>query len=722
MTRAEAIAAEQAHLDRVHARVETLRERAAAATADVQADRLGSTFQARYERDVLAHHHAARAARLTVGDFEALVFGRLDGVDGSSRAVGRLHVADEDGTLLLMDWRAPAAAAFYRATAAQPLGIARRRVVVTRGREVVDVDDELLDVAAADRLGIAAVTGQGALLAALERARTPYLQDIVATIRGDQDRIIRTPAVGTLIVTGGPGTGKTVVALHRVAYLLYEQRDRLGPRGVLVVGPSRAFTAYTSRVLPSLGEDRVVQRPLAALGPRDVEAEGWDDPDVAALKGDLAMVAVCRRVLAAALPPVPPATRVVVRGTAVNLPGSAVARLRARLLERVDPDRERATYHARTAGAEGALRELAWRRWTAAVEATERPAPEARDDVDFDELLDDSPEMRMLWRCFWPAVRASDLLRRVTRGEVRLADVAADVLGPGRAARLDAAWQAAEGWTVDDVAVLDELDALLGPPPRPVPDDASDAERTSAPVPVSIDDPWYREFGHVVVDEAQDVTPLQWRAIARRGAYATWTVVGDLHQRARRSEPADWDAVAALIGRRQVTVEHLDVNYRTPAELAPVARAALAAGGHDPAAFPRGVRSSGRPPRLVVTDDAARVVGEEVARLLADGSGTVAVIATHATHAALEAAGARRTSTADPDVGARCAWLDPRTAKGLEFDDVVLVDPGAVVAAGETGTHDLYVAVTRATRSLTVVTADAAAMPGSEAFAVTADR
>jgi hypothetical protein len=725
VTRIEAIAAEQAHLDRVHDRVEVLRERAESATAEVQGARLGSTFQARFERDVLAHHHASRAARLAVGDFEALVFGRLDSDDGASRAIGRLHVADEDGTVLLMDWRAPAASAFYRATAARPMGVARRRVIVTSARQVVDVEDELLDVEAADALGLAAVTGQGALLAVLGRERTPHLQDIAATIRGDQDRIIRTPAVGTLIVTGGPGTGKTVVALHRVAYLLYEQRERLAPRGVLVVGPSRAFTQYTSRVLPALGEDRVVQRPLAALGPRDVVADGWDEPRIATIKGDLRMVAVCRRLLAAALPAVPPSTRVVVRGTGVTVPGRTIARLRARMLDRVEADRDRATYHARTLGAQEALRELLWRRWVAAVEATGATPPEARADIDFDELLEDSPEVRMLWRCYWPATRAVDLLARVVAGEVRLAEVAAGLLAAEDLETLDANWEGTRGWTVDDVAVLDELDALLGPPPtqRVADDDGVGEVRVPPPqAEAGLTDPWYRDFGHVVVDEAQDLTPLQWRSIARRGAYATWTIVGDLHQRARRSEPADWDAVAALVGRSQVTVEHLDVNYRTPSELAPVAAAVLAAAGHDPAAFPRAVRSSGRPPLLVVTAEAAAAVEREVARLLADGNGTIAVLATPAVLAMLAPDGTTGRSAAVADAHGRVRRLDPRTAKGLEFDDVIVVDPGAIVASSEAGLHELYVAVTRPTRSLTVVTSEPGAMPGAEAFVVRDDR
>ncbi|MEY3019445.1 MAG: hypothetical protein RLZZ272_429, partial [Actinomycetota bacterium] len=628
--RAAAIAAERSHLARVGARVEVLRGRAEREAAAIASDRPGSTFQAVYERDVLAHHHASRAARLTIGDDEALLFGRLDTSDAQSLPVGRIHVSDEDGSLLAMDWRAPAAAPFYRATAREPLGIARRRVLVTKGADVVDVEDELLDVAAADRLGIVPVTGRGALLAVLERERTPHLRDVVATIQADQDRIIRAPAVGTLVVTGGPGTGKTVVALHRVAYLLYEQRDRLGPRGVLVVGPSRAFTTYTGRVLPALGEDRVVQRPLEALGPRGLDIAGWDEPEVAAAKGDLGMVELVRRLVIDALPAIPPETRVGVRGTSVVVRATEVAALRERLLSRLVPDDERRTYHARTRAAEEALRELVWRRWIAAVEAAGGVAPERRSDVDFDEVAEDSPTLRMLWRCYWPELEAQAVLGRARRGDVDLERLGEGTLPPDRLALLQRSWREAESWSVDDVAVLDEIDALLGPVVRTPSGTATEGPTTAmreAPTTAfDLHDPWYRDFGHVVVDEAQDLSPLQWRSVSRRGAYATWTVVGDLHQRSRVREPSTWEAIARLIGRTQVDIERLRVNYRSPAEHVPVAIAVLAAAGHDASGHPEAVRRSGRAARLVVGDPEARIV-TVVAQRLREAGGTLAIVA-----------------------------------------------------------------------------------------------
>ena len=691
--RRAAVAAEQAHLDRALRRVGELRDRAEGRLAEVQGDRLGSTFAAQFERDVIAHHEASRITRFTLGDREALLFGRLDLADGESLPIGRLSVMDEDGPVLV-DWRAPAAAPFYRATPARPEGVARRRTIHAEGPRVLDVTDELLDVAAADRLGLTAVTGEGALLAALERTHDHAMRDIVATIQADQDRIIRAPAAGTLVVTGGPGTGKTVVALHRVALLLYRDRERLEARGVLVVGPSRTFTAYTRRVLPSLGEDRVVQRPLEALGPAGLEVVGWDAPAVAAVKGAGGMAGACRRMLAAALPPLPPRTRFAVAGTAAAVEGRELERIRARLLGRVDGTVPAARYHARRRAASEALLQTLRAAWDAARAAH----PTAASDpgaATFAELVVEAPEVRMLLLAFWPDLTAEDVLHPYRRGERHLADVAADVADRGALDDVHAAWAAAEGWTVEDVAILDELDSLLGPREAPAePDEATRPDLT---------DRWYADFGHVVVDEAQDLSELQWRAVVRRGPYASWTVVGDLAQRAREAAPRTWEEVAALIGRRAVTVERLDVNYRTPSELAPIARAALAAAGHDPAGFPRTVRPGGRRPRLIADRDPTGAGLAAALAAVADGDGTVGVVC------AVDDRDACAGTVARAVAGERAAdvrVLDPRRAKGLEFDDLVVVAPERILAASEVGAHDLYVALTRATRSLAVVTAE----------------
>jgi hypothetical protein len=718
-TKRDAIAEEQAHVDRTHDRVEELRQRADQRAFEAAADRSGSTFQARFERDVTAHHHAARAARFTFGDVESLAFGRLDLDDGESLHVGRLSVVDEAGDVLLVDWRAPASAAFYRATAAEPLGVARRRTLVTRGREVRDLDDEVLDAEAAERLGLEPVTGQGALLAALARTRSRYMRDIVATIQADQDRIIRSPASGTVVVKGGPGTGKTVVALHRVAYLLYGDRDRFEGRGILVVGPSRAFIEYTARVLPSLGEDRAVQRPLEAFAPRGTSVAGWDDPDVAAVKGDLRMVEVCRRAVVAAVPPLPPVTRVTFEGTTAEVQAATLARVRQRLLDRLRPDRDAATYHGRAPGAEDALRAALWKAWRSAHRAAGGQPPDERQGTGFDAVLDGSAQVTMLRRCFWPQLTPAEVLGPVAAGERPLAELTAGELADDEVALVQGAWAQARTWTIDDVALLDEVRALLGvlpePPRTPTAEDVGiqltgDRLRVEVELAdVEADD--YRDFAHVVVDEAQDLSPMQWRMLARRGPYASWTVVGDLAQRSRVAEPRTWDEVAALIGRREVTITSLDVNYRTPAEVVDLARAVLEAAGHDPDSVPQAVRRTGEAPVLRRTEDPAAEAVTVALDRVRSREGTVALIA-------LDDDGTRITRSLEELAAAdeldRVRVLDPRTAKGLEFDDVVVVAPEAIAAASAVGYHQLYVAVTRATRTLTLVASPDARIPGAE--------
>jgi hypothetical protein len=693
-SRAAAVAAEQAHLDVVTRRVEALRSLAEQRLNEVKGARLGSTFAAQFERDVLTQHQAERVSRFSLGDREALLFGRLDLDDASSLPIGRLSVIGDDGPLLV-DWRAPAAAPFYRATAARPEGVARRRTILVEGPRVLDVIDELLDAAAADALGLRATTGQGALLAALERTHGHEMRDIVATIQADQDRIIRAPATGTLIVTGGPGTGKTVVALHRVAFLLYNDRERFENRGVLVVGPSRTFTDYTRRVLPSLGEDRVVQRPLEALGPAGLEVVGWDAPDVAAFKGAAEMVEVCRRMLVAALPPLPPTTRFTIAGTTAEVSGRRLERLRSRLLARVDPTRPAGRYHARRPGAEAAmLAELrdAWEQRRAEVATSSDPGA-----AGFDELAREAPAVRMLERCFWPLLDPEELLRDYVRGARALRDVVARS-SAGGTEQVHAAWRVAAGWSVEDVALLDELDALLGPkePPRD-PRGADDEPR-----PPDVTDRWYADFAHVVVDEAQDLSPMQWRAVVRRGPFASWTIVGDLAQRARDAAPRTWEEVAALVGRRAVTIETLTTNYRTPAELADLARRALALAGHDPNGFPRTVRVTGREPVTVVDDDPFGDALVRTIRPIIAVEGTLGVIAAIGDVARVELAlAAAFPSPQLADVRVH----DPRRVKGLEFDDLVIVAPERILDASPLGAHDLYVALTRATRSLHLITA-----------------
>lgn len=720
-----ALADEQRHLDAVHDRVEVMRRRARERVDAVAAQRFGSTFQAQFERDVTAHHHAARASRFTFGDVESLVFGRLDMADGDVLHIGKVSVIGADGDVLLVDWRAPAAAPFYQATAARPEGVVRRRTLATRGRKVIDLDDEILDGERADALGLEAATGQGALLAALERRRDNAMHDIVATIQADQDAIIRAPAVGTLVVTGGPGTGKTVVALHRVASLLYRDRDRFAARGVLVVGPSQAFTDYTSNVLPALGEHRVVQRPLSTLCAVDAVGERWDTPEIAALKGRHEMVEVCRQLVIAAMPPLTGATRFSVDRVSATVSGRTLARMRSRLLARIDGTSPRSSYRALATKAQEAFVHELWKAWIAARRALPSAPPGHPDDIDFAGALDSSAAVIMLRRTLWPDLEPEQLLRMVAAGSIDLARAGNGLLSAEEAAVLTHDWRAHRGWSAADIALIDELAALIGPRPKPRPstdDRADDAAWGEPAVSATVAPQWpdleqrdYRDFAHVVVDEAQDLTTMQWRALARRGEYASWTVVGDLDQKSLSGGPHDWHQVAAMVGRRQVAIHTLTINYRTPAEIADVAAEILRRSGGG--ASPQAVRTTGRRPRMIIVDDILQGVAGVVSAAMHAPDGATAVLTTVADAERVQRALAGADRRTDRTSALRV--LDVRTAKGLEFDHVIVADPDAIVAETSTGWRHLYIAVTRATRELTIVARPETSVPAADRMDVT---
>lgn len=714
-------------MDRVHARVEAVRRNAERQRRNAEAGRQGSTFQAVYERDVTAFHHAARAARYTFGDDEALVFGRLDRHTGEVFRIGRVAVTDAERNPLLVDWRAPVAADFYRATPADPRGLARRRTLTTRGAEVVDLDDELLDLEAADRLGLEAVTGQGALLAALNRTRSGRMHDIVATIQADQDRIIRLPASGTVIVTGGPGTGKTVVALHRVAYLLYTHRDRFDRRGVLFVGPTDVFTRYIGNVLPSLGEDRAVLRSVADLAGSAPPADGWDEPAVADVKGSLAMVDVCRRALRAAQPPLPDEVSFVFEQTAATVRRQDLQRARERVWKRVRPvDVEgRGGYHGRTGDAEEAVLATMWRRWRSARKRSGAPLPDARIGSGFDAELREDEITTDLVAAVWPPLDPADVLARLADGRLDLPALAGDVLTPAAVATLAAVWGPGRTprFTVEDAALLDELEAWTGPQqPREVRRDdggirLSVEQLEETPTALDVDDPSYRDFAHVVVDEAQDLSPLQWRMVARRGTHASWTIVGDLAQRSRVSEPSTWADIAALVGRRQVVQEQLTVNYRTPTEVMDLARAVLEEAGLDPAIAPRSVRATDEPPSLIRADDPVTAAANRAVAVASERDGTVGIVVlpdeVAVATARLEDALHQVPDPRRSDLAERVRVFDPRSVKGLEFDVVVIAHPDRIAASSPVGLHHLYVAVTRATTRLLLVATGDAHVPGA---------
>ena len=636
-----------------------------------------------FERDVMVFQ-ASRMLRELETEHEGLVFGRLDRVGGKVDYIGRLGVRDEDYEPLVIDWRAPVAAPFYRATAEDPMDVVRRRNIRCFAGQVTAVDDDLLMPEAAP--SNLPVVGEGSLMADLARARGPQMRDIVATIQREQDQAVRAPSSGITEITGGPGTGKTAVALHRAAYLLYRDRRRFSG-GVLVVGPSPVFMNYISRVLPALGEDTVELQALGELVP-GVTASRLDPASVAAVKGS----ARIRRVLRAAARDTPPGAptqlRMVYRGQVLRLDASALAEARKRVYRgRVLPNNAR-----REAAAE--LLEQLWRTaWRYAQDDWDNAAVEvAPDRATLVADLGDRSELEDFLVAWWPIRTPTEVLAGLA-DHARLAAAARGVLTAAEVDALAASWadvgDLEAGWSVADVALLDELRVLLGEPGAP-------REREYF-------------YGHLIVDEAQDLSPMQWRMLGRRGRYASWTIVGDPVQSswpdAGEANAARDAALGRVKARRRFV---LRTNYRNSKEIFELAASVIGTDA-DPADLPTAVRSTGQLPvqRRVTAEELPEVVRTSALKLLGEVDGTVGVIA--AMDRRGEVAGWLVGEVADP----RLRVLGSLEAKGLEYDAVVLVEPTELMAESATGRRALYVALTRATQQLTVVhtTADWSSPP-----------
>src|SRR6266540_1427050 len=706
---------EQAYVSILYQRLDTLRVRAAERVAQVLGRaEFGGTYQGRLERDALVTRYRDRLAQLWSAE-SGLCFGRLDLADGTRRYIGRLGLADDDRESLLVDWRAPAARPFYRATPADPSGVVRRRHLRTKGRIVVDFEDDVLDLDALSDDERSGLSGEAALLAALNASRTGRMGDIVATIQAEQDRIIRSDLRGILVVEGGPGTGKTAVALHRAAYLLYTHRERLARRGVLVVGPNPTFLRYIEQVLPSLGETGVLLATTDELYP-GVTATATEPPETAALKGSERMAgtphnqarAMFRRELLAALS------------------RQVVARLVADLPEVELPDDDL-----------------------------------AGDDVPSERLLDAeleeiraelaaAPQVREAIDGLWPRLTPEALLEGLLTSPDRLASAAPELSAAERARLLrDPPDRRAAGgagwWTPADVPLLDEAAVLLGEKDGGAAREALQAEQWRRELAyargvlsmVGIDEHRYGgaallaarqrdtgpdtgiaerarqdrtwTFGHVIVDEAQELSAMAWRTLMRRCPARSMTVAGDTAQRGAAWGVRSWADALEPHAPGAWRVEELTVNYRTPVEIIEVAADVLAAISPE-LRPPRSVRETGVAPWALRLDEAelgARlpevVAGE--ASTIEGGKLAVLVPAERAEElgrrvAAVPGAAAERGPAA---LDARIAVLTVAESKGLEFDSVVLVDPAGIVAESPRGIADLYVALTRATQRLGVV-------------------
>jgi DNA helicase IV len=725
-----AMSQEQAYLDMLYRLLDEARERTERALARTHGGgAAGGTFQARIEREVTAAEQARRLAQLNAVE-HGLCFGRTDATPTAEHAgtlyIGRIGLRDDEHEPRLIDWRAPAAHPFYAATPKDPAGLIRRRHIYTRNRTVTGVDDEVFDLDRLSEPDRQSLSGEAMLIASITASRTGRMGDVVATIQAEQDRVIRAALQGVLVVQGGPGTGKTVAALHRAAYLLYTHRRTLERRGVLVIGPNATFLRYISQVLPSLGETDVVLSSIAELF-GGVKAAPDDNPEAAVVKGDPKMVNVLRRAVRN-LQQVPPGELgVTADGVTMAVPRETVLRARDRARALRKPHNvARKLFVTEMLGALAAAEARALGRQ---LDPEDLPYTRAR--------LWDEPGVRAALDELWPFLTPQRLIAGLLAEEGALRRAAPGFSPAERAALLRP--ENPDAWTVADVPLLDEAAQLLG-----TDDTAEKIRRRAAERERRLEEKYAREvleitglsgqgfvdaatladwnrdpgqqlttaerawadpnwaYGHVIVDEAQELSAMAWRMVMRRIPTRSLTVVGDVAQRGSAAGARSWAEMLDLYVKGRWREELLTVNYRTPAEIMAVAADVLAdvAPGERP---PESVRDEGVLPRAVHgLARAASVVEEELAQM-GDG-GRLAVIAPGARIADLAeaipaAVPGDRTEVLDSPV----ALLTVGQSKGLEFDRVVLVDPAGILAQSPAGGHDLYVAITRATHRLTVV-------------------
>ncbi|WP_445282880.1 HelD family protein [Streptomyces sp. DSM 118148] len=746
------ISVEQEHLDRVYRRLEEKIHEAEFLMNDAAKRGQVGTPGALAERDAQVFRAGVHLNRLN-NEFEDFLFGRIDllagkdgkkGPDGAYTAVepaegavrpdgtadiaetlhiGRIGVLDADYAPLVIDWRAPAAAPFYRSTPRDPGRVVRRRVVRSKGRRVLGVEDDLMrpELRAFLDGRQLPVIGDGALMAALGQARSHTMRDIVSSIQAEQDLVIRAPAASVTYVEGGPGTGKTAVALHRAAYLLYQDRRRYAG-GILIVSPTPLLVAYTEGVLPSLGEEgQVAIRAIGSLVD-GAEATLYDSPSVARAKGSYRMLKVLRKAARGALElkDSPERLRVVAFGRRLELQAGELADIRRAALGGTAP------VNLLRPRARKLLLDALWARSGAAGRHTDPElAAELRSSFD-EDVAGEDPFIAFL-DAWWPELTPRGVLDAMA-DERRLGRWARRILNPGEVRKVARSLRR-EGCSVHDIAMLDELQAILGAPARPRKkrdlDPLDQLTGLDELMPVREETQRERaerlaqertEYAHVIVDEAQDLTPMQWRMVGRRGRHATWTVVGDPAQSSWSDPDEAGQARDEALGTRPRRRFQLTVNYRNPAEIAELAAKVLALAMPGSEA-PSAVRSTGVEPRFVTVGDGSgagardaleRTVRTEAERLLGLVDGTVGVVV-----AMNRREEARRWLAG---LGDRVVALGSLEAKGLEYDATVVVSPAEIADESPAGLRVLYVALTRATQQLTVVSGerdepDAAGVP-----------
>lgn len=678
------------------------------------------------ERDAMVFQAAKRIAQLDAAH-EGLVFGRLDltpDLDPEPRYVGRIGLRNADRDSLLIDWRAPAAAVFYQATAAEPHGVVRRRVLRCTGPKVVGVEDELLDAEALEAHDLdLPVVGEGALMAQLSRARDRTMHSIVATIQAEQDKAIRAPAKGVVTISGGPGVGKTVVALHRAAFLLYNDRRRYESGGVLVVGPSGVFMRYIERVLPSLGETAVALRSLGEVVD-GVRATRQDEPAVADVKGSARMAEVLRRAARQQAPGSPTAFRLFWYDDVLTLDRGNLGKVRRSLMSQGRRNRQLPRVPQ-------ALLDVLWRQVR-----SERGRERGREKFN-EDLLGDTRFLQFV-ADWWPPLEAREVLDWLRDPEL-LARVAEGLLPAEEQRLLVKSWSGASDLSVQDVPLLDELRYAVGDVPQRTDDETSlddtgllegghsvaelmtAADREFAPTGRGWQPPTHRieddPYAHVLVDEAQDLTPMQWRMVGRRGRTATWTIVGDPAQSSWPVPAESATARAEALEGKPIHEFHLSTNYRNSSEIYAYAAAYAQRVGLD-ADLPTAVRSTGvEPVELTDVPDLEAAVRSAVGDVVEKVAGTVGIVVPSARRSevnawlaswpehAEHASGARAAvdSSVTPSGEDRVVVLTGLDTKGLEFDAIVVVRPQEIEDESQTGRATLYVVLTRATQLLTTV-------------------
>ena len=696
------------------------------------------------ERDAFVALHTARVLALRAVE-DRLCFGRLDVLPEDSpalerRYIGRTGLTDDSTPAReqkLIDWRAPAALPFYQATAASPLGVLRRRHISTTGRRAVGIEDEVLDLDAFGAAGEAAggaVAGEGALFVALNATRTGRMRDIVSTIQSDQDRVIRAPLEGVLVIQGGPGTGKTAVALHRTAFLLYTHRERIARSGVLLVGPNRVFLRYIEQVLPALGEaGAVVMATPGQLFP-GVDATGWEPDAVARIKGDARMARVIARAVARRQRTPERMLPLRVDGTTLMLRPRDVVQAR---------DNARRGGKAHNVARVGFVKDILGRLARQLAEATGAELdPETRGDLL--ATLRESVDVRREVNWAWGPMTPHRLIRNLYADPAELAAAAGGILSAGEQALLRRERTAL--WTRDDVALLDEAAELLGEDGSAP---AGDAERAKAEAKMDLEqarrvletsgtggmvsaesiveryaalsdietvaeraaDDRQWAYAHVVVDEAQELSAMTWRLLMRRCPTRSMTVVGDVAQTGSAGGVDDWAQALDPYVPGRWRIERLEINYRTPSEIMQIAADVLATTGTG-AQAPRSARDGRWPPTSERAEGGAAQLAAVLAAVRADlaavDAGRIAVICPRDLQQGVTGILAEALPPGDVVSGTRVldaqvSVLTVAEAKGLEFDCVVLVEPAGIIADSQRGVNDLYVALTRSTQRLHVV-------------------